>query len=54
MTLIVSPSKHLLVAGLYYGAREHLVLKVSDVLEAVKMDERKDLSEFDKRPYCDG
>ncbi|KAK3565242.1 hypothetical protein QTP86_001495 [Hemibagrus guttatus] len=48
MTLMISSSWHLLVGGIYSAASEHFVLKV-DVLEAGKMDKRKDLSEFDKK-----
>ncbi|KAK3545895.1 hypothetical protein QTP70_016596 [Hemibagrus guttatus] len=39
--------------GKIKAASEHFVLKV-DVLEAGKMGKRKDLSEFDEGPNCDG
>ncbi|KAK3530635.1 hypothetical protein QTP86_029561 [Hemibagrus guttatus] len=51
--LLISSSWHLLVGGIYSAASEHFVLKV-DVLEAGKMDKRKDLSEFDEGPNSTG
>ena len=45
--LIISPSWHLLVGGIYLAASEHFVLKV-DVLEAGKMGKCKALSKFNE------
>lgn len=49
VTLIISSSWQLLVRGIYQAVNEHFMLKV-DVLAAGKIDNPKDLSEFDKEP----
>ena len=46
-TLIISLQWHLSRGGIYYATSEQSVLEV-DVLEAGKMGNRKDLSDFDK------
>ena len=49
----VISSWHMFMGGIYLAASEHFILK-ADVLQAGKMANHKDLSDFHKRPNCDG